>query len=120
MRTGCCDGYNPDVSDALIQIELIVQRIACVRRVDPDTSPYHDFGISGDDASELLEEIAERFNVSFAGFQFDRYFCEEVDALGEHLLKLIGLAPKRERLTVQHLASVAERGAWFNPEPTSD
>jgi hypothetical protein len=108
------------VSEALTQIELIVQRIACVRRVDPDSSPYHDFGISGDDAFEMLEDIAERFNISFTGFQFDRYFCQEDEALGEHLMKLLGRAPKRERLTLRHLSYVAERGTWFNPEPTSD
>jgi len=108
------------VSDALAQIELIVQRIADVRSVSPNVCPYHDLGISGDDAFEMLEEIGKRFDVSFAGFQFDRYFPREVEALGEHFSRLLGRRPKRERLTIQHLAYVVERGAWFAPEPRSD
>lgn len=99
------------MTDALAQIELIVQRIADVRSVRPNISPYHDLGISGDDAFELLKEIGERFDVSFAGFQFDRYFPQEAEALGEHFSRLLGRRPKRERLTIQHLAYVAERGA---------
>jgi hypothetical protein len=59
------------VSEAFAQIELIVKRIACVDRVDPE-------------------------------------------------MKLLGRAPKRERLTLRHLASVAERGVWFDPWQTSD
>ena len=112
-------GPTSDVSEALTQIELIVRRIAGGGRVGPSTSPYHDLGISGDDALEMLEEIASRLNVSFEDFKLDRYFPQEVESFGEHLGRLLGRRPKRKRLTLQHLASVAERGSWFDPMPMS-
>ena len=41
------------------------------------TRLFHDLGIDGDDAVELIESFSDRFSVDIADFEFSRYFGEE-------------------------------------------
>ena len=103
------------MSEPLAEVEAIVRQITGGADVQPTSRLFHDLGIGGDDAFEMLEQVAERFGVSFSGFQFSRYFPDESEALGAHWARVLHLPLRRESLTVQHLAAVAERGAWFDP-----
>jgi|SRR5579862_9784918 len=40
------------------------------RPITQDSAPWHDLRIGGDDAWEFLEEIVDRYRVSFEGMQF--------------------------------------------------
>jgi len=88
--------------------------------ITPSTAIYHDLRIAGDDAWELFEMIAARFDTKFDGFDWPIYFPNETqigpvwwlaEKLGHH-------ETKWRRLTIGHLQAVIERGAWFSPEET--
>jgi len=49
------------------------------KRVTTETCLWHDLHISGDDAAELLEEIAKRYHVTFQDFPFRDYFPNETE-----------------------------------------
>lgn len=40
-------------------------------------SLFHDLGVDGDDASDLINGFAAQFNVSLEGFDFQKYFGAE-------------------------------------------
>ena len=106
-------------SDAIAR-ELIpmVQRIMCSRDPVPlSTALYQDLGIGGDDAFELLEEIAARFGTSFKGLDWPVYFPNESEAMWRHWAKKLGFRQNFKRITVGHLVAVVERGEWFEPSP---
>ena len=42
---------------------------------------YHDLHICTDDAGELLEAVHKKYNTSFEGFRFDKYFPFDGEAL---------------------------------------
>ena len=42
-----------------------------------DAALFHDLGLYGDDASDLLADICDQFPVSFEGFDFGSYFPDE-------------------------------------------
>ena len=100
---------------AVDKVSAIVRRISCARSVNAQTRVYHDLGIGGDDAWEMLGKIASGSALDFSGFVFSRYFPDETEVFGEHVAKAFGRRSKRQPLTVQHLASVVELGNWFDP-----
>ena len=100
---------------SLAELIGIVRRITGVRRIVPTSRLFHDLGMAGDDASEVLEEVAAKFGVIFPGFDFDRYFPQENEAFGAHLARMFRLRLRREPLTLEHLARVADYGVWFDP-----
>ena len=77
---------------------------------------YHDLNIAGDNATQLLDEIHQRFGVRFAGFRFDSYFPHGTSVSVDALLMKLGLRGKWKELTVEHLLNVIDTGAWFEPE----
>lgn len=85
--------------------------------VKPEVAIAIEGGITGDDAAKLLYEVTSRFPVALEGFEFGRFFPSETEAFDAQIEDLIGLGGQRQPLTVQHLASVLERGAWFDPTP---
>lgn len=88
------------------------------KKIDGRSRIFHDLGIAGDDAHELLENIRAKFNVSFVGFKFERYFPDEAEALGRHIANLFGRrGDDKAPLTVDHLIAVAKQRAWFDPAP---
>jgi hypothetical protein len=100
------------------QVRRIVQDVASVRSVMPNTRLWHDLSLGGDDVIELLERLEAKFGTSFADLPFTDFFPEEGAALGDHFLKLLGLKGDRKPVTVQHLADVVNQGAWFDPSET--
>jgi hypothetical protein len=96
-------GHPLNIERALIPP---IQRMADTHSpVSPSAAIYQDLHIAGDDAAELLEEIAARFGTSFSGFNFQVYFPNEHESRS---------SPRRT-MTVSHLVAVIERGAWFEP-----
>ena len=79
------------------------------------SSLYHDLGITGDHAREIMIDVAKRYGTSFKGFKFPSYFPKENEPVWNKLARKVGAKRKLKRFTVRHLASVIERGSWFEP-----
>lgn len=102
--------------DPLIeQIRDIVQEVTGSRTVTPNTRLWHDLSLGGDDIVELVERLEAKFGTSFADLPYADFFPDEGAALGAHLLKSLGLKDRRKPVTIQHMADVVKRGAWFDP-----
>jgi hypothetical protein len=84
--------------------------------ISDSTCLYHDLSISGDDAWELLDRLKSDFGTSFAGLDFEAYFPQETESLGQHILKSIGFPNKRKKLTFGHLVDVVRDGHWSEPK----
>ncbi|MCC8018335.1 MAG: DUF1493 family protein [Rikenellaceae bacterium] len=94
-------------------IELIEGFTGKLPYPSPDRlSLYHDLGIYGDDAGELLEKYSENFGVSLEGFRFGRYFPHKGDWLPAALWRFITFRKPRqyERLTVGDLQKGIDEG----------
>jgi len=80
----------------------------------PETLLWHDLGIAGDDASELLVEYRDLFQVDMKEFNFARYFPSEIGFW----------CREREPVTVRDLVESAKRKRWTTPavpqDPTRD
>ncbi len=76
-------------------------------------SLFHDLGVDGDDASELLKNYSSNFNVDIDDFEFENYFGVEASA---SLVQVIfkGLIKSdehdRKKLTVEDLANGVKLG----------
>lgn len=87
--------------------------------ISGQTRIYHDLGIGGDDAWELLDDVREEFGVDFSNFNFSKYFPDESEALPEKIARAFKLGPKRPPLTVDHLLKAIEVGRWEEPTTTA-
>lgn len=98
-------------------LEKLVQRIIGTKKPIRDADLiYHDLGIGGDDAGELLDDIHEKFKTSFEGLSFHQYFPNELDAFLLHIARLFGHKGKRYKpLSMGHLKDVIRKGKWFDP-----
>jgi hypothetical protein len=107
------DGSEPCAIDA--DVVLLIQRIlASIEPISMSAAIFHDLGIAGDDAHELLKDVTARFGTSFAGLDFHSYF-PEFEAFVWHWASRLGFRPKHKVLTVAHLVAAIERGSWFEP-----
>lgn len=94
----------------------ILKRISGRNKISSSCYLYHDFGIIGDDADELFEEIEKKFSTKFDGFVFHEYFPDEYGSWPLWLMRLFRCEPKQKKLSVGHLLAVVERGHWFPPD----
>ena len=53
---------------AIDKICAIVRRVSGARSVNAETRVYHDLGIGGDDAWEMLEEMRSETTLDFTEF----------------------------------------------------
>ena len=114
MMTRC---LNIGMTSAVDEIIALVSRISGSEKAQFQSRLLQDLSIAGDDASELLAHLHSHFNVSFSGFDFDRYFPEEHEALGDYLRRRLRLLRSdKAPIIVGHLIAVVRRGAWFEPE----
>jgi hypothetical protein len=93
----------------------IVAKIAAARSVTRNQRLYHDLGLAGDDAVELLDEVHARFGTGFTDFRFYDYFPDEGEVVWDRLERLLRIAVRRKPFTVAHLTAVVRRGVWFEP-----
>ena len=103
----------------------IITLIAKERGMAPDEIHWHsrleeDLGMTGDDASDFLQDFANEFAVDLTPLKFHKHFGPEgfnpfwlfapPDWLRDH-----GDYP----VTVAHLVAVAKSGRWFCPPTVS-
>jgi hypothetical protein len=88
------------------------------KKITPSTRLFHDLGIGGDDAWELLESVAKHFGTSFADMEFGAYFSNEGESSIYYWFMRVGLFRSQIRpMTVAHLGAVVSKGSWFEPPP---
>jgi hypothetical protein len=104
------------VHDIRKQLENIVRPFVGNKKVIADNSRlFHDLGISGDDASELLDKVNAAFGTLFNGFKFNSYFPNETEAFLSDFGRLLRLKSRRKSFTFAHLVQIVQAGSWFEP-----
>jgi acyl carrier protein len=101
------------------------QTNVAIEDITVETTLASDLGIDGDDAWELLEKYAEKFNVSMRGFVFlDHFDWEGMDPIRPIIILLLQICwPRFRRLwreakanereiTIRHLAICATLEHW--------
>ena len=85
-------------------------------RIRPGMRLLQDFGVDGDDATELFEAFEQRFAVDLSGFVFERHFGPEggppIGLLLDILRRLWGKYEPLVPVTVDDLIASAESGKW--------
>ena len=74
------NAQSSDEIDVQITEFLSAQLSIPRRKIAPEHSLFHDFGVDGDDAVELIQEYSTQFNVSVDAFELDKYFGPEVSS----------------------------------------
>lgn len=69
--------YSELRSTTVSVIEFIKSEYWCEDNSNLNTIIEDDLGITGDDASELMEKFSTKFNVDLAGFNFMKFFSPE-------------------------------------------
>ncbi|MGF6471175.1 hypothetical protein QFZ89_006425 [Paraburkholderia youngii] len=110
----------PEVSAELE--EFLREKIGSPPKISikPSSSLEDDFGVTGDDASKLINTFAITFNVQPGDFEFLRYFNMEgfsvwpFSILARYVLKLRGVKDykNKEPITVGMLQRAIELGVW--------
>jgi hypothetical protein len=108
-------GTGPAAIEAEV-IQLIKPFVGKRAVITSSTKIFHDLGIGGDDAFELLESIVKRFGTSFASLDFHAYFPNETESLSYFWFMKLGFYRTAIKpLTTAHMVAVIERGSWFEP-----
>lgn len=106
-----------DRSAVFNEIKGFIESLDVTRKsITPDSQVYHDLGLRGTDAYELLQFVESKFSVDFAGFRFKRYFHGEYFGVKDIIRYMFGIYDEsKARLTVGHLVDVAMAGEWHEP-----
>lgn len=88
-----------------------------VEKITLEKSLFHDFGVDGDDAFDLINGFSEKFNVSLKGFEFQKYFGNE--AASDPVTFFFELFKKEKsgkllRLEVADLVRAVSNGSFFD------
>ncbi|MEQ4530954.1 MAG: DUF1493 family protein [Mixta sp.] len=83
-------------------------------KIDPDTDLRKDVRLDSEDALDLIEEYAMKYNIAVSDIPFTKYFPNEkslFDIFTPKHLKSTG--EKVEPLTVRMLIESAKAGRWL-------
>lgn len=85
--------------------------------LDLNSRLFHDLGIDGEDALELLDAFSKKFDVDVSQFPFSEYFGNEgaISPL-DLVLKLLGKSPYNDKkfLSVSDLINAVKLGVLKN------
>ncbi len=97
--------------------ELILQNSGWGRPIFDGTELWHDVGVGGDDAMELLEYVHGKYGTRFDSLEFGDYFPNEsMGLLWLAWKKRLGFSDtKHKSFTFGHLLAVVHKGQWFDP-----
>jgi hypothetical protein len=111
---------QPDVSAELKEFLRAKIGLPSKITIKPSSSLEDDFGVTGDDASKLINTFATHFNIQSGDFEFLRYFHMEgfsvwpFSIVTRYLLKRRGVKDykTKEPITVGMLQRAIELGVW--------
>jgi len=109
--------YELEVREYLMTL-LRDEYISSKKQLNGNERIYHDLGITGDDAYELLIAVKARYPFDVREFDFLDYFDGEGLPLpGARLLGLPNNGPKiKKPLTIDHLVKICTAQKWIDPE----
>jgi len=89
-----------------------------IEKMSPETRLFHDLGVDGSDAEELLAAFEKHFHVDMQELNFHKHFGEE--AAFNPVVYLYWLLFARDQLkkvpvTLEHLHHCAAKGRWIEP-----
>jgi hypothetical protein len=100
--------FDRDLKDWIIQ--MVTERLPDrSHEISLESRLFHDLGITGDDADELLTDYVDAFQVDMTGFKFTDYFTSEPPSMFEKWSKQNSPRPP---ITVGDLVEIAQRGKW--------
>lgn len=81
-------------------------------KIHSNDNLFHDLGVDGDDAIELIQDYSKKFNVSLDDFRIDKYFGSEGSSLIHFIVELITKKSQKSmpRLTVEDLIEGVKSG----------
>jgi hypothetical protein len=81
--------------------------------ISPDDRIYHDLGIRGEDAAELVNFMYRQYGVDFSRLQFNNFFFDEGLTLRD-LWAVVTRFPKsaKQEVTVSDLVRICQSGVW--------
>ena len=75
-----------------------------------------DLGCTGDDATELLEELREIFDIDFTGVNIDDFISPEVEGILGFIFNRAQVNHRKAfPVTVLHIIEISNKGKWFAP-----
>jgi len=74
---------------------------------DKDSRFGEDFGLDGDDAKDVLNEISNKLNLDISRLEFEKYFHNESDcSLFKSIFQSFFSKPQKKDLTVAEFISI--------------
>ncbi len=103
------------------EIKDLIAEIAPVRReqLTSSTRLGHDLGVDGDDAAELMQAFAQRFQADLSEFEFELHFGPEAGFNPFIYLYWLIVKPhelKSVPITVEDLTEAAVHRKWHTPQ----
>ena len=89
------------------------------KKLNLETRLFHDIGLDGEDARELLDKFSYQFNVDISDLEFDMYFGPEAgfNPFSFLLSMLFGKKKKiKKELTIMDLVNAAKNKTLSTPE----
>ena len=105
---------NPDdelKTNVLNLIEKLTKIKSC--NLSLEMSLFHDLGLDGEDAMQLIQEYSKEFNVDIQDFCFDEYFGNEGAISPFGLITMMfsnRLKVDKKRLSINDLVQSANKG----------
>lgn len=77
-------------------------------KLKDDTRIFHDLGVDGDDAIELIENFSQKFDVKISDFPYEKYFGPEASLSPFSIIAhILGKQKKFQPLRVADLVNAA-------------
>ena len=113
---------KPDQSHPDSELEAFFEEVRLFVASEIDERPERvklssdleaDLGVTGDDAEDLIQALAQRYRIDLTAMEFDKHFGPEGACLC--LLFFLHADFGHYPVTFEHLARVAKAGRWFDP-----
>lgn len=102
-------------------LDFVAETTGCDRgQLSRNHRLFHDLGVDGEDASELLDAFSARFSVDMRGLDIERHFGPEAGATPLSLVRWLASSNFRrgdelQAIQVGDLILAAETGFWTLP-----
>ena len=107
---------NVKMKEEIIQFVSTETRVP-IKKLSLETRLFHDIGLDGDDARELLDKFSHQFNVDISGLELDLYFGPEAgfNPFSFLLSRLLGnKTSSKQPLTIKDLVNAAKNKPLSN------
>lgn len=106
---------NDPATDRIYSKILDVLRPMCFGHIGPESRIYHDLGLSGEDAFEVITLLEKEYHVDLSRFEFSDFFPDEVMTVRDakkYVKVFIGAGSPWRAVSVEDLVRIAKSGEW--------